>query len=83
VPVVTDGKPPNGSRALSDAEYEAELPTISAMSDAECRAIEAAEQAVEVRALEGDAAKSKALPSSAVRPRDTAYTRLYCRGRRF
>jgi hypothetical protein len=34
------------------------------MSDAECRAIEAAEQAVEVRALEGDAAKSKALPSS-------------------
>jgi hypothetical protein len=34
------------------------------MSDAERRAIEAAERAVEVKALETEAAKPKALPSS-------------------
>jgi hypothetical protein len=47
-----------------DEEYEAELARISAMPDAERPAIEAAERAVEVKALEAEAAKSKALPSS-------------------
>jgi hypothetical protein len=40
------------------------LAPISALPDAERPAIEAAERAVEVKALEAEAAKSKALPSS-------------------
>jgi hypothetical protein len=54
----------NPESHASDEEYEAELARISAMSDAERRAIEAAERAAEVKALGGEAAKSKALPSS-------------------
>jgi len=68
--------PESGVRAQSGAGYEAELARISGMSDAERRAIEAAELAVEAKALEAEAAKSKALPPSRghLRSWDLAYT---------
>jgi hypothetical protein len=56
--------PESGGRAQSGAGYEAELARTSSMSDAERRAIEAAELAVEAKALEAEATKSKVLPSS-------------------
>jgi hypothetical protein len=55
---------PESHASDEEEEYEAELARTSAMSDAERRAIEAAERAVEVKPLETEAATPKALPSS-------------------